>query len=39
MTPELIGMLIASGVLFLIGFILGEERGKGEPHERTDTKI
>lgn len=39
MTPEGIGMLIASGVLFLIGFILGEERGKGEPYERTGTDV
>ena len=30
MTPEAIATLIATILLFLVGFKLGEERGKGE---------
>lgn len=36
MTPEGIAMLISSGLLFLVGFKLGEEREKGERDGRTD---
>lgn len=36
MTPEGIAILIASLLLFVIGFKLGEERGKGELDGRTE---
>lgn len=36
MTVENIAMLIASLLLFVTGFKLGEERGKGERDGRTD---
>ena len=36
MTVENIAMLIASLLLFVIGFKLGEERGKGELDGRTE---
>ena len=36
MTAENIAMLIASLLLFIVGFKLGEERGKGERDGQTD---
>ena len=36
MTAENIAMLISTILLFIVGFKLGEERGKGERDGRTD---